>query len=154
MDNIATIPEIAELQEKTKQTNEIRDQIVKKLMPVVETMEIIPGGEKSTITDAKMNVIKTVDELLKSSESAITSTIKIIMQQKNGETESKHADLALEILKNISTNIPPKAVNVPNLDEADIKLQEAYERDEEMIINPEEMSHISDVKEPSTVDED
>jgi hypothetical protein len=102
------------LQETVMDNNTIRKELIDKLIPVVKEMQLTPGADKSTITDAKLNIIKTLDDILKSGESSIAGNIKLILQQKNNEEQSKTNEQVAELLKRMSNNVIPRFNNNGN----------------------------------------
>ena len=67
------------------ENNEIRQQLALKLNNVAKDMQLRPGNDKSTQTDAKLNLIKTIDDLLKSKESAVTTVLKLKLDEDANE---------------------------------------------------------------------
>jgi len=85
-----------------KKTDGLRDKISNKLETVIDAMTIDCDMDKATVIDAKLNVLKTVDDILKSKENTTTSKIKLIMQKQNIENIRKSNDNTAEILKSVS----------------------------------------------------
>ena len=137
MENTHEIEGFANLQEQTKQANILRQKMVDKLIPVIEDMQITPGQDKSTITEVKLNVLKTVDDLLKSGESALATNVKIALQNKKVDADDKHAEVVAQMLKEMSTKIKPVAVNNQQLDDVDNKLEETFQTSKEDISEAE-----------------
>ena len=135
-----------EMQREVAESNEIRTTLINKLKPVVNSMNITPGEEKPTVTDAKLNVIKTVDDILKSKETAVVTMVKTMLAKKENSDNEKANQQITEVLKQISTKIQPKVANSTNMDEADEMLEKQFEKngllisDDELVMGQESES--------------
>lgn len=137
--------EIAEhmesLQTTVNESNVVRAKLTDKLLRTIDDMELLPGGEKSTVTMVKLDIIKAVNELLSSKESSIVSAVKTMMSKKTNTENEKHNEQVVEMLKMISTKIQPNAANTLDENKVDEKLKEAFEKsgesisEEELVLN-------------------
>lgn len=152
MNNIEEIQGFTELQEKTNASNRIRQAMVDKLKPVVDNMEIAPGNEKPTMTEAKLNVIKTMDDLLKSGEEALSSNIKILLQNKKTDNEDKHSEIVATMLKQISTKFTPVSVQNNKQENLDQKLEDSFRNSNEHI-SDNELSENEDLPQSEMLEE-
>ena len=99
---------INSLFEEVSVNNERREQLIKKLEEVVKDIRIVPGAEKPTVTDAKLNVIKTASDLLKDKEDAISRSISTALKKKDVDNNSAQNERLAELVKMLDPAQLPK----------------------------------------------
>lgn len=95
---------IAKFNDKITHVEDIRGDLISRLKDVCNNMGIDPDGESPRAIEIKLAAIKTLDDLLKSSESSAANAAKIAMQQKHDATSEATQQMVIELLKNINTS--------------------------------------------------
>jgi len=136
-----------DLQNITQESNKYRDQLIQKLLSAANTIHITPDNDRSTITDAKLNVLKTIDELLKSKEQAVMSQIKLALNKKDSDAITQGAEIVADFLKKINPAMAVSQVttniNDPSVEEA---LEKRFEEEQIPEIKEEELEINTDLK--------
>ena len=114
IDNNALDKEFNELNTTKQKSNEMRTSLINTLYDDVSKLKIEEYDKPSAI-EAKLSAFKTLDDLLKSSESSTTNSIKLIMQRTNLKNAEKANDNMADLLKEITHNtILNPGLNLPD----------------------------------------
>jgi uncharacterized protein YqgV (UPF0045/DUF77 family) len=126
--------DVKRLEERFNSTSNIRKTIIDKLSGVVAEMDINPNQDKSTMLDAKMNVVNTLLKAVNDDEYQRISTIKLkqtIKRDKDVENQlASISNTVAEFIKQIKPNIntmeiPKSDKSSPDNDLLDKSVEEA-----------------------------
>lgn len=86
-----------------------REQLAKQLIDAAKATKINPTEDTARVTEVKLALFKTADDLLKSQESLHISRAKMQLTRKSEASNENVKALAVEILRNTQMNGKPAA---------------------------------------------
>lgn len=109
--NVPEIPKSAEdiaFEEMDSALNTIkeqREQLAKQLIEAAKTTKINPTEDTARVTEVKLALFKTADDLLKSQESLHVTKAKLQLNRKSEASNENVKALAIEVLRNTQMNM-------------------------------------------------
>ena len=117
----------SELQSVLKLTDDKRNALIDVLMASVPNLNIDPVNDGASKLEAKLSLIKTIDDILKSKENATSTIVKLSMSRKDSDNLENISESVAEMLKRVELNKVPTGVATTNV------LDESIDKDIEKI---------------------
>ena len=92
-----------------------RNILIQKAFEAVTDMKLNPQEEAPRLTEIKMNLLKTADDLLKSKEDSIAAQIKLEVNNKKADNLEKNSELVASVLKKVQLATIPIATPVKGI---------------------------------------
>lgn len=127
-----------ELQHRFKKTTSIRKKVIKQLMAVVDDITLT-GDDKASMIEAKMGIIKTLDDILKSDENNHTGLIKTMLYRQETESNANAKDAAVAMLREINMHLVGKSTGAGIIaaDNIDSTINDLFSKTGEVISQDE-----------------
>lgn len=95
------------LQETISVADVVRQGMITTLRAETDVVQLNSNQSSATVLDAKMNIFKTLDDLLKSTVHDANIGVKSLLIKQDSETNESAKNATLELLKAISVNDRP-----------------------------------------------
>lgn len=121
---------LAEFSEMIEEHKGTRSQLLEKLQNTIKQMELDPDKDKATVTEAKINMINAVDQLLNSEAAERDKDIKSRLKKQEADTEQNFGELVTDYIKRIDQRNAQIAQQMStNADNNDVehKLDQEYD---------------------------
>lgn len=113
------------LQVNSLESENIRNKIIAKLSETLMRLELDPDHDKPTVTEAKLSIINTLNNVLVEHERQIRENIKVKQKQKEDESDQKIAQDIVALLSNINiTSADDIAKITSSVDNLENKIKE------------------------------
>lgn len=115
-----------------------RNQLYQKLTNVLENLDLNPNNDKSTITEAKLKVLSTLDDLMNSESNEHDRLIKQKLKKREAESTNVVGEIVTEFLRQSGTQLPvPDQQTNVNSEKTDKEIDQAFEQNCNPINNAE-----------------